>query len=499
MSPHARGLRAVAEGGAEPLGIIPARAGFTQPHTGHRPGHGDHPRSRGVYPHTETPVWSAEGSSPLARGLPHPPSTLAHAGGIIPARAGFTIGEPAPSTRAWDHPRSRGVYRQQYRAYACSPGSSPLARGLRHSMRQLRDAERIIPARAGFTLGLTPLEGINQGSSPLARGLRRRGSGWPFWRGIIPARAGFTARPGTGTRCRADHPRSRGVYLTAISVAQSIRGSSPLARGLRRLRVFPSSRCSDHPRSRGVYMSACRILPRTGGSSPLARGLRASGVVMSDYFGIIPARAGFTLRRYCGRVILWDHPRSRGVYVLSGNDFYGSVGSSPLARGLPWNQATTTITTGIIPARAGFTRATRATAWSAPDHPRSRGVYKLNGGAGPACLGSSPLARGLQFGSGTDATGRGIIPARAGFTWRARTPSPSSPDHPRSRGVYAQENPLSASARGSSPLARGLPHTETPVWSTEGSSPLARGLRLSQAHCGHHSRIIPARAGFTEW
>ena len=151
MSPHARGLRAVAEGGAEPLGIIPARAGFTQPHTGHRPGHGDHPRSRGVYPHTETPVWSAEGSSPLARGLPHPPSTLAHAGGIIPARAGFTIGEPAPSTRAWDHPRSRGVYEGTTSMKTVPPGSSPLARGLPRVALRLETLPGIIPARAGFT------------------------------------------------------------------------------------------------------------------------------------------------------------------------------------------------------------------------------------------------------------------------------------------------------------------------------------------------------------
>ena len=178
-------------------------------------------------------------------------------------------------------------------------GSSPLARGLRVFFPADYTDARIIPARAGFTGSLFLGARSRLGSSPLARGLRRRGSGWPFWRGIIPARAGFTARPGTGTRCRADHPRSRGVYLTAISVAQSIRGSSPLARGLRRLRVFPSSRCSDHPRSRGVYMSACRILPRTGGSSPLARGL-PRGVGGGDALrGIIPARAGFTCLGGC--------------------------------------------------------------------------------------------------------------------------------------------------------------------------------------------------------
>ena len=339
-SPLARGLPVKCGASHWGSGIIPARAGFTRggPRRG-RPSP-DHPRSRGVYPHTETPVWSAEGSSPLARGLPHPPSTLAHAGGIIPARAGFTIGEPAPSTRAWDHPRSRGVYEGTTSMKTVPPGSSPLARGLRVFFPADYTDARIIPARAGFTGSLFLGARSRLGSSPLARGLPTAISGvcvqpriiparagftsrvasartatrdHPRSRGvyprpdppgghqpgIIPARAGFTARPGTGTRCRADHPRSRGVYLTAISVAQSIRGSSPLARGLRRLRVFPSSRCSDHPRSRGVYMSACRILPRTGGSSPLARGL-PRGVGGGDALrGIIPARAGFTCLGGC--------------------------------------------------------------------------------------------------------------------------------------------------------------------------------------------------------
>ena len=57
-----------------------------------------------------------------------------------------------------------------------------------------------------------------------------------------------------------------------------------------------------------------------------------------------------------------------------------------------------------------------------PDHPRSRGVYAL-------CLtttisenGSSPLARGLQRLKEFNNSRSGIIPARAGFTKRTGTP-----------------------------------------------------------------------------
>ena len=71
--------------------------------------------------------------------------------------------------------------------------------------------------------------------------------------------------------------------------------------------------------------------------------------------GIIPARAGFTLRRYCARVILRDHPRSRGVYFLMGMEDSRVEGSSPLARGLLPRNLYDFVDNRIIPARAGFT------------------------------------------------------------------------------------------------------------------------------------------------
>ena len=52
-------------------------------------------------------------------------------------------------------------------------------------------------------------------------------------------------------------------------------------------------------------------------------------------------------------------------------------------------------------------------------------------------------------------------------------------DHPRSRGVYA------------------VP-TTSDQWD-EGSSPLARGLQSTRAGIARRARIIPARAGFTEY
>ena len=172
------------------------------------------------------------------------------------------------------------------------------------------------------------------GSSPLARGLRRLASPLVELSRIIPARAGFTGAGPRGPLRRGDHPRSRGVYAHAAMITAEIAGSSPLARGLR---------CPYHPG------------PRPG--------------------RIIPARAGFTRVRVVEGCRRRDHPRSRGVYGGVLRPTAVQVGSSPLARGLLEILSEAVEDLGIIPARAGFTRRPRGAPRSSGDHPRSRGVY----------------------------------------------------------------------------------------------------------------------------
>ena len=92
------------------------------------------------------------GSSPLARGLRIEGAKTAGTAGIIPARAGFTVPMMAWVAATPDHPRSRGVYLLQATIMGLRSGSSPLARGLPKSWGDQAFGERIIPARAGFTL-----------------------------------------------------------------------------------------------------------------------------------------------------------------------------------------------------------------------------------------------------------------------------------------------------------------------------------------------------------
>ena len=338
---------------------------------------------------------------------------------------------------------------------------------------------------------------IGGGSSPLARGLPEVLVDLVHGPGIIPARAGFTNRH---SRCRThaqDHPRSRGVYASVACASAFAAGSSPLARGLqdqepdrrKRRRIIPARAgftsmptrrrpaARDHPRSRGVYGLHAHISHAEIGSSPLARGLPRAGRRCRSTSGIIPARAGFTKAFERRGPVASDHPRSRGVYTEYVVGDTWREGSSPLARGLRRHPDRRRRRPGIIPARAGFTRSplSRSLGWR--DHPRSRGVYQAVTTEVLEGQGSSPLARGLRVRQIMDASLCRIIPARAGFTARGLPRAARAPDHPRSRGVYH--------------LAL------TFIVTTTGSSPLARGLLDAPLHRQEPVRIIPARAGFT--
>ena len=295
-SPLARGLLHFYPFTALLTGIIPARAGFTVL-TGLPAGlSADHPRSRGVYGDPWGRVDRVDGSSPLARGLRGPRPVHGPGLGIIPARAGFTDFRPGSRPDRGDHPRSRGVYGNDYGYATITRGSSPLARGLRRRRGGVRRAPRIIPARAGFTdfrPGSRPDRGdhprsrgvygndygyatITRGSSPLARGLRRRRGGVRRAPRIIPARAGFTSSGAAGGRAPPNHPRSRGVYQKTVCAISARLGSSPLARGLPRCFAagIPGRRII--PARAGFTGTSCTDPRSKRGSSPLARGLPAT-------------------------------------------------------------------------------------------------------------------------------------------------------------------------------------------------------------------------------
>ena len=211
-SPLARGARHRRRAQQGEGGLIPARAGSTGTTRSGSSSRWAHPRSRGEHALDRSTHWAPYGSSPLARGAHRRARPARQPRGLIPARAGSTglqVHDQGPSGA---HPRSRGEHAFEGGAFGCGAGSSPLARGAPHPEHARRCDERLIPARAGSTRHRTRCPGGPRahprsrgehkpgtpefahrlGSSPLARGARSRAGSSPGCGGLIPARAGST-------------------------------------------------------------------------------------------------------------------------------------------------------------------------------------------------------------------------------------------------------------------------------------------------------------------
>ena len=353
------------------------------------------------------------------------------------------------------------------------------------------------PRSRGEYRGLQPDHVPALGSSPLSRGILAGCAGRVGDDGIIPALAGNTAVAGLGAGTAWDHPRSRGEYATTSGTTSTPRGSSPLSRGIQyfgpkwrnRNRIIPALAGNtsstptkptpvwDHPRSRGEYPGRSALKITQLGSSPLSRGIQGVAVAGGDGPGIIPALAGNTRDGQFHDAGYRDHPRSRGEYILLPRSLMACLGSSPLSRGIPPRLRRRRHHRRIIPALAGNTDAARRSRRATTDHPRSRGEYRCGCGIGPGVHGSSPLSRGIRSSAPRPlAVGR-IIPALAGNTRADRHHHLHIEDHPRSRGEY---RPIADAARR---------------WA--GSSPLSRGIRAPAAPLAAAVGIIPALAGNT--
>ena len=196
-----------------------------------------------------------------------------------------------------------------------------------------------------------------------------------------------------------------------------------------------------HPRSRGENRENDDVASLDIGSSPLTRGKPSNQAARGSRPGLIPAHAGKT--RWCTprRETGPAHPRSRGENQERDHD-----GHRPR-----W----------LIPAHAGKTtgRTYRSTCSTA--HPRSRGENVVLASYLNATTGSSPLTRGkLADADRVRSLGR-LIPAHAGKTGETRRPSPCSRAHPRSRGENICSPCMPKALSGSSPLTRGKPYRRT--------------------------------------
>ena len=354
--------------------------------------------------------------------------------GLIPARAGRTRKRPHAVSMPRAHPRSRGADTGQDWARPLLAGSSPLARGGPAGQAPGRVRPGLIPARAGRTVGCCPertnsrahprsrgadgawaeVQRSIQGSSPLARGGPPSVEGGEPEVGLIPARAGRTSPRCAGTSRARAHPRSRGADDGSPSMRSPIQGSSPLARGgLRSMtdhdaptglipaRAGRTTCCivrrttsRAHPRSRGADEFNISEKLQGSGSSPLARGGLAAFTDTTKAAGLIPARAGRTSMRAPTSGVHVAHPRSRGADGSARCGPRQGLGSSPLARGGRIPVRRIARMPGLIPARAGRTASRPREPSRQRAHPRSRGADLGRPLDHLAEGGSSPLARG---------------------------------------------------------------------------------------------------------
>ena len=228
--------------------IIPARAGPTFIDIRLKVALTDHPRSCGANRVSQHSCSAKLGSSPLVRGQLVRLVMILTVVRIIPARAGPTPGAVVEEWCDSDHPRSCGANVVRIRRLTVLTGSSPLVRGQRRTVVLPRFAVRIIPARAGPTLGRRLVENHRTGSSPLVRGQPAHATYYLGVRRIIPARAGPTGRARWSRRRLSDHPRSCGANASGLMTFFSPHGSSPLVRGQlpitarqdRRVRIIPA-------------------------------------------------------------------------------------------------------------------------------------------------------------------------------------------------------------------------------------------------------------------
>ena len=315
------------------------------------------------------------------------------------------------------------------------------------------------------------------GSSPHTRGAPRENGARAAYLGIIPAYAGSTG-PG----------------------------------------VFDPPRGRDHPRIRGEHVGGQIVLLAVVGSSPHTRGALHDRVGGPPWPGIIPAYAGSTGRARRDSRGEQDHPRIRGEHTSPRQTDAKKLGSSPHTRGAP--------------------ATTRGPILSPGDHPRIRGEHCQAILPVSSLAGSSPHTRGARRHRRALPRPRGIIPAYAGSTVRARRRPSGRWDHPRIRGEHAGARAYTPSRPGSSPHTRGA-RTEPPqnivdrgiipayagstfrsywLWSRPRYHPRIRGehfpepgLDVGQAGSSPHTRgalcslstpstrrgIIPAYAGST--
>ena len=252
-SPRVRGKRQGEQDHRRGGRLIPARAGKTVPGHSVVEALSAHPRACGENALAVSSAVAGSGSSPRVRGKPRASAVIAAHPGLIPARAGKTPRWTWRARFSSAHPRACGENAEGADDQLTMTGSSPRVRGKRGQRPGSRRVRRLIPARAGKTWypnrprSIPPAHpracGENaaaskigsrvDGSSPRVRGKPDGERAGGDRSRLIPARAGKTVGDDADRQDSGAHPRACGENSAMIFLAMRPMGSSPRVRGKR--------------------------------------------------------------------------------------------------------------------------------------------------------------------------------------------------------------------------------------------------------------------------
>ena len=212
---------------------------------------------------------------------------------------------------------------------------------------------------------------------------------------ITPTCVGNTQRKKKQAFPAQDHPHLRGEYFFKSSRAAGRAGSPPLAWGIpallqtriKRHGITPT--CvgnthvvgtvaileGDHPHLRGEYSEGKMLQMTIKGSPPLAWGIRRRTLSMTFWKRITPTCVGNTVLQAENSRNRRDHPHLRGEYGDVKFLLLAPLGSPPLAWGIHKHKTKLVHSKRITPTCVGNTRDYVAKTDLGEDHPHLRGEY----------------------------------------------------------------------------------------------------------------------------
>ena len=217
------------------------------------------------------------------------------------------------------------------------------------------------------------------------------------------------------------------------------------------------------------------------GSSPRVRGKRHKAREANQPTGLIPARAGKTRAVKRSRSASTAHPRVYGENSDSPSTSLWRYGSSPRVRGKQNTGNNNVSSVGLIPACTGKTvilLACLVTNWA---HPRVCGENLTFQNTPELVPGSSPRVRGKLTDAHEGDIEAGLIPACAGKTLRPLVIQRRAAAHPRVCGENRLTWRRGSKRQGSSPRVRGKRRNYTSGSFTRGLIPACAGKTVEAA------------------